>query len=121
MSITVMLSNHISNMSKAVAKVWAFASSSNTATRYETLQYSDGCMSCNCPGWTRRTATDGTRSCRHTRLVDMDRASIEALSFHDYTQQKHAPPPSAPLPKTRAKKAVPSSKIKNPYARKLCL
>jgi len=108
-------------MNKAVAKVWAFPSSSNTTTRYETLQYSDGSTSCNCPGWTRRTATDGTRSCKHTRLVDMNRANVEAISFHDYTEQKHAAPLSAPVSKAKAKKPIPSTKTKNPYARKLCL
>jgi len=51
----------------------------------------------------------------------MNRAGIEALSFHDYTQQKHAAPPSMPVAKARAKKAIPSTKPKNPYARKLCL
>ena len=70
-------------MTKQIARVWAFASDSSDA-EYETLQYSDGSTSCNCRGWTRRTAPDGSRSCKHTRLVDMGRADAVCESSHDY-------------------------------------
>lgn len=73
-------------MTKQISRVWAFASDSSDA-EYETLQYSDGSTSCNCRGWTRRTAPDGSRSCKHTRLVDMGRADDVCRSSHDY----HAP------------------------------
>jgi hypothetical protein len=52
-------------MSKQIAKVWTFASDSNPSVEYETLQYTDGTSSCNCKGWTRRVAPDGSRSCKH--------------------------------------------------------
>jgi hypothetical protein len=68
---------------KTIAKAWIFPSSSGRGT-YETLQYDDASTSCNCPGWTRRVAVDGTRSCRHTRLVDMDRADVDCVSKTDY-------------------------------------
>ena len=77
---------------KAIAKVWIFASSSGRGT-YETLRYDDGTTSCNCPGWTRRVTPDGSRSCKHTRLVDMGRADDECDSTHDY---QTAPAPAAP-------------------------
>ena len=67
-----------------VAKVWTFQSDSNPSKTYETLQYTDGHTSCNCRGWCQRVAADGSRTCRHTRLVDQDRADSEALSFKDY-------------------------------------
>lgn len=67
----------------AIAKVWNFASSSGRGS-YETLLFADLTTSCNCPGWTRRTTTTGSRSCKHTRLVDMDRADLECESTHDY-------------------------------------
>ena len=70
-------------MTKQISRVWAFASDSSDA-EYETLQYSDGATSCNCRGWTRRTTSDGTRSCKHTRLVDMGRADDVCRSSHDY-------------------------------------
>lgn len=70
-------------MSSTIAKVWKFASSSGGST-YETLLMSNGSKSCNCPGWTRRVAADGSRSCKHTRLVDMSRADQECISSHDY-------------------------------------
>jgi hypothetical protein len=77
-------------MSKAIAKVWTFGSSSNPNKSYETLQYTDGSTSCNCPGWTRRVAGDGSRSCTHTRKVDQGIADQHATSFSDYTQKSSA-------------------------------
>ena len=56
-------------MKKQITRVWSFASDSNPNIEYETLQYTDGTTSCNCMGWTRRVAVDGTRSCKHTRYV----------------------------------------------------
>ena len=72
-------------MSKTIAKVWTFGSSSNPSVSYETLQYTDGSTSCNCKGWTRRVAADGSRSCKHTRYVDQGIADNEATSKADYT------------------------------------
>jgi len=77
-------------MGKTIAKVWTFGSSSNPNKSYETLQYTDGSTSCNCPEWTRRVAGDGSRSCKHTRYVDQGTADMECSSKADYTQ-KSAP------------------------------
>ena len=52
-------------MTKNISRVWTFASDSNPNIEYETLQYMDGTTSCNCMGWTRRAAPDGSRSCKH--------------------------------------------------------
>ena len=62
-------------MTKQISKVWTFPSDSNPGRQYETLEYSDGTKSCNCPGWTRRVASDGSRSCKHTRYTDMGTAA----------------------------------------------
>lgn len=70
-------------MSKTIAKVWSFRSSSSTKV-YQTLQYTDGTTSCECPGWTRRNNTVTGRTCKHTRWVEMGSADIEAASFKDY-------------------------------------
>jgi hypothetical protein len=77
-------------MSKAVAKVWNFPSSSGRGS-YETLQYADGTTSCNCPGWTRRMDPTGNRSCKHTRSVDMGTADRDCDSMHDYQTAPAAP------------------------------
>jgi len=69
---------------KNIARVWTFQSSSGKKT-YETLQYEDASTSCNCPGWTRRVVADGSRSCKHIRMVDQGIAKMESISFHDYT------------------------------------
>ncbi len=71
-------------MTKQITKVWTFASDSNPNIEYETLQYSDGTSSCNCMGWTRRVAADGTRSCKHTRAVDMGTADRTCKATHNY-------------------------------------
>ena len=66
----------------AIAKCWTFASSSGGG-RYQTLLYADGSTSCDCPGWCRRVAADGSRSCKHTRSVLMGTADRECESWHD--------------------------------------
>jgi len=77
-------------MNKQITQVWTFASDSNPNIEYETLQYSDGTTSCNCKGWTRRVAADGTRSCKHCRFVDMGIANHHCTATHNYatTNQK---------------------------------
>ena len=75
-------------MNKPIHKVWTFPSDSNPNIEYETLQYTDGSTSCNCKGWTRRLAADGSRSCKHTRLVDMGTANINSKASHNYESRK---------------------------------
>ncbi len=70
-----------------ITRVWTFPSDSHPSTEYQTLQYSDGSTSCNCKGWTRRTAADGSRSCKHTRLVDLGRADLHCSASHSYPPQ----------------------------------
>ena len=78
-------------MTKPIQKVWTFSSDSTPDKEYQTLQYQDGSTSCNCPGWTRRVAQDGSRSCKHTRQVDLGTADRNCTASHDYTtsQPKH--------------------------------
>ena len=75
-------------MNKQITRVWTFASDSNPNIEYETLQYTDGTTSCNCKGWTRRVAADGTRSCKHTRAVDMGTAVRQCTATHTYEPQQ---------------------------------
>ena len=78
-------------MNKNITKVWTFASDSNPNIEYETLQYLDGSTSCNCMGWTRRVAADGTRSCKHTRSVEMGTADANCIATHNYANQHQQP------------------------------
>ena len=71
-------------MNKQISRVWSFASDSNPNIEYETLQYTDGTTSCNCKGWTRRVAVDGSRSCKHSRYVDMGIADDHCIATHNY-------------------------------------
>lgn len=71
-------------MSKpAISKCWTFVSSRGDR-RYQTLLYADQTTSCDCPGWCRRVAGDGSRTCRHTRAVELGIADRECDSMHDY-------------------------------------
>ena len=79
-------------MNKNISRVWTFRSDSNANVQYETLQFVDGTTSCNCKGWTRRVAVDGTRSCKHTRYVDMGIADDRCTATHSYqSHQNHEP------------------------------
>jgi hypothetical protein len=75
-------------MNKQITRVWTFASDSNPNIEYETLQYTDDSTSCNCMGWTRRVAANGSRSCKHTRLVDMGTADYHCTATHNYEHQQ---------------------------------
>jgi hypothetical protein len=75
----------------AIAKCWTFLSSKGDR-RYQTLLYTDGTTSCDCPGWCKRTAADGSRSCKHTRAVVMGTADRECERMHDYGATVAAPP-----------------------------
>jgi hypothetical protein len=96
---------------KTVTRVWTFKSDSNTSKSYETLQYDDGTTSCGCMGWTRRIAADGSRSCKHTRMVDMGIADRECTASHDYRQ---AAPRRAAEVAPQANLAAPARKEKGP-------
>ncbi len=81
-------------MRAGIAKCWTFVSSRGAA-RYQTLLYADGTTSCDCPGWTRRVAADGSRSCKHTRSVLMRTADRECESSHDCGAAPAAPSTAA--------------------------
>lgn len=52
-------------MNKKIVRSFNFRSSSSASIIYQTLLYSDGSASCNCPGWARRVGKDGVRTCKH--------------------------------------------------------
>ncbi len=71
-------------MNQKIITVWTFQSDSNPEVEYQTLQYADGSTSCACKGWTRRVAPDGSRSCKHTRWVDLGTADHHCTATHHY-------------------------------------
>ena len=75
-------------MKKPIHKVWTFRSDSDPDVSYQTLQYTDGTTSCECRGWCRRVAADGSRSCKHTRWVDLGIADRYCTATHDYENHK---------------------------------
>ncbi len=92
-------------MNKKITRVWTFMSDSNHSIAYETLQYVDGTTSCNCKGWTRRVAADGSRSCKHTRYVDMGTADHHCTATHSY-EQNHQQQPQPERNRTNGKSQV---------------
>jgi len=78
-------------MSQPISQVWTFRSDSDPGTEYQTLKYADGNTSCQCKGWTRRVAADGSRSCKHTRWVDLGTADQHCIATHNYENHKPQP------------------------------
>jgi hypothetical protein len=78
-------------MNHKISQVWTFASDTNPSIQYETLKYLDKNTSCNCKGWTRRVATDGSRSCKHTRYVDQGIADKHCTATHSYESNSLQP------------------------------
>jgi hypothetical protein len=72
---------------RTIVQTFYFDSSKGNKV-YETLLYDDKSTSCDCPGWCRRVQSDGSRSCKHTRLVEAGRA-ISACTNH---RVRPAPP-----------------------------
>lgn len=91
-------------MAKEQAKVWEFESSSSSKI-YQTIEYTDGYTSCNCPGWTRREK-NGVRSCRHTNMVAMGTADSRCLAMKDFTKSTTPPVSQAVKPKKKTKKKL---------------
>lgn len=70
---------------KTLKETYFYRSSKGDKT-YQTLLYVDGTTSCDCPGWTRRVAPDGFRTCRHTRMVESGSsvAKLEAVGHVEH-------------------------------------
>ncbi len=56
-------------MPKEYYTVGTFRSSSRGNVWYRVDRDEEGNLSCTCPGWCRRVARDGSRSCKHVRKV----------------------------------------------------
>ncbi|MEQ2005378.1 MAG: hypothetical protein ABMA26_01170 [Limisphaerales bacterium] len=93
-------------MSQPISQVWTFASDSNPDREYQTLRYTDRSLSCNCPGWTRRLAADGSRSCKHTRWVDLGQADHHSIATHNYEPLTAQPQPHHAQSKTIEKPSL---------------
>ena len=78
-------------MKKPIHKVWTFRSDSDPDVSYQTLQYTDGTTSCDCRGWCRRVTADGSRSCKHSRWVDLGIADRYCTASHDYENPQPQP------------------------------
>lgn len=84
---------------KTVITCFMFASSSDPSKLYDTLLYVDNSTSCPCPGWTRRVQADGSRSCKHTRLICAGLAERYAVKVVQYGGRRQPTPPPLPLVK----------------------
>jgi len=91
---------------KKPVRYWTFESSSGSKT-YQAIFYDDSSTSCDCMGWTRRVAPDGSRSCKHTRSIEMGRADYDSVAF---SEAKETPKEIETTPKLQFK-AEPLRKI----------
>ena len=113
---------------KVDQKVWTFSSSSGKRT-YEATLHTDGVASCNCMGWTRRIAADGSRNCKHTRMIVDGTADMNCVDSHDYSQSGQTQKAAQKVPaqkasaKKEAKKQVAADPIviRGPVVRKIIL
>lgn len=66
---------------KKVNPFYAFAfRSSSSLTVYESLLYSDGSMTCNCPGWTIKKK-DKERDCTHLKTIRDGRVNLALMEL----------------------------------------
>lgn len=89
-------------MTGTPAEVWTFKSDSSPGKTYETIRWSDGSTSCDCPGWTRRAI----RTCKHTRYVDQGIADSYAFAHQRYEQgtvTRPMPSNTKPIPARQEK------------------
>jgi hypothetical protein len=84
---------------KKVTAAWLNPSKSNPKKTHETLLYEDGSTSCNCSGWTRRCAPNGSRSCTHTQAIQNGTAGSPDVKYEDTPTKK----PTLPVKLLKAK------------------
>ena len=78
-------------MAREYYTVATFRSSSRGNLWHRVSKDDAGNLSCTCPGWCRRVASDGSRTCKHVRKV-LDRGSQEVSAPR---ARKIGPRPSA--------------------------
>lgn len=71
---------------KAIATMFIFESESTPGKSYQTLLYTGGSTSCECPGFIfkRKTTADGQRTCRHVRDIEAGEANRHAKKVVEY-------------------------------------
>lgn len=76
-------------MNKDIAALFVFQSDSNASVQYQTLQYVDGSLSCDCRGWTFKRGP--VRTCKHVRFVEAGLGNIHAVKVVEYATVTTAP------------------------------
>ena len=61
-------------------KAYSYKFASSPGKMYTTLLLENGEVTCNCPGWTRRVAEDGSRTCKHCEDVKKKHDYIAVLA-----------------------------------------
>jgi hypothetical protein len=84
---------------RTIAFAYTFESSSGKGI-YTTLEYDNGSLSCDCPGWTRRVQPDGSRDCKHCRYVAMGLGKAQSIRWMDYSNGKNSFDKTMESPKT---------------------
>ncbi len=79
----------LNNMTKQITGSGPLCPTPIQNVEYQILQHADGSTSCDCLGWCRRVAADGSRSCKHVRAVDMGTADRTCKATHSY--ENHQP------------------------------
>ena len=77
-------------MAKEYYTIATFRSSSRGSLWHRVNKDEAGNLSCTCPGWCRRVASDGSRSCKHVRKVMEKKAGLAEVAPLRGTSGKEA-------------------------------
>lgn len=88
---------------KVIATLFVFESDSRPGKTYQSLQYTDGSTSCECPGWVfkRKSTVDGQRTCKHTRLIESGFGARSALRVVEYAAVRTVAPTDRRVQRTQ--------------------
>ncbi len=64
-------------------RTYFFQSGSNASKFYQTIQWENGSLSCDCFGWIKRVA-GGVRTCKHVRIVIAGLGTAQAFRVVDH-------------------------------------
>lgn len=78
------------SLSQTAVQQWTVRSQSGRT--YTCYEQANGYLSCDCLGWTRRVASDGSRECKHTRAIEgvkqsSGRADAEAVMRRERVEE----------------------------------
>lgn len=97
---------------KTIAALYVFSSDTTPEKKYQTIQYTDGSTTCECPGWVykKKSLPNGERTCKHTRWIDCQLAEQHALRVERYAEAVRPVRVSLPAGRTMRQDNLPNQR-----------